>query len=37
MPNTIEGQADYWKKYYNTEGGKGDPEHFVEAVKKYLR
>ena len=37
MPNTIEGQADYWKKYYNTEGGKGDPEHFVEAVKKWLR
>ena len=37
MPNTIEGQADYWKKYYNTEGGAGDPEHFVESVKKYLR
>ena len=37
MPNSIEGQADYWKKYYNTEGGKGDPEHFVEACKKYLR
>ena len=37
MPNSIEGQADYWKKYYNTEGGKGDPEHFIEACKKYLR
>ena len=37
MPNSIEGQADYWKKYYNTEGGAGDPEHFVESVKKYLR
>ena len=36
MPNTHEGQADYWKKYYNTEGGKGDPEEFVEACKKYL-
>jgi hypothetical protein len=37
MPNTIEGQAAYWKKYYNSEGGKGDPEHFVEVVKKWLR
>ena len=37
MPSSIEGQADYWKKYYNTEGGAGDPEHFVESVKKYLR
>ena len=36
-PNTIEGQANYWKKYYNTEGGKGDPEHFIESVKKWLR
>ena len=37
MPSTIEGQAAYWKKYYNTEGGKGDPEHFVESAKKLLR
>ena len=37
MPSSIEGQADYWKKYYNTEGVAGDPEHFVESVKKYLR
>ena len=37
MPNSIEGQAEYWKKYYNTEGGKGDPEQFIEACKKYLR
>ena len=37
MPSSIDGQADYWKKYYNTEGGKGDPEHFIEACKKYLR
>ena len=36
MPSTIEGQAAYWKKYYNTEGGKGDPEHFVESAKKLL-
>tara|TARA_R100000808_G_scaffold24726_1_gene57892 strand:- start:4138 stop:4626 length:489 start_codon:yes stop_codon:yes gene_type:complete len=37
MPNSVEGKADYWKKYYNTEGGKGDPEHFVEVYQKYLR
>ena len=36
MPSSIEGQADYWKKYYNTEGGKGDPEHFIDACLKYL-
>ena len=37
MPSTIEGKADYWKKYYNTEGGKGDPEHFVEVYQKYIQ
>ena len=37
MPSSVEGQAAYWKKYYNSEGGKGDPEHFVEVVKKWLR
>jgi hypothetical protein len=36
MPNTIEGQAKYWKQYYNTELGKGDPEHFRDACRKYL-
>jgi hypothetical protein len=36
MPNSLEGQAGYWKKYYNTEGGKGDPEHFIESVKKWM-
>ena len=36
VPNTIEGKADYWKKYYNTEGGAGNPEHFVDAAKKWL-
>ena len=27
----IKGQAKYWKKYYNTELGKGTIEHFMEA------
>ena len=34
--DSLEGQAGYWKKYYNTEGGKGDPEHFIESVKKWM-
>jgi 4-diphosphocytidyl-2C-methyl-D-erythritol kinase len=37
MPSTLEGQANYWKKYYNSELGAGDPEHFVEVAKKWLR
>jgi len=37
MPNSVEGLANYWKKYYNTELGAGDPEHFVEVYNKYLR
>ena len=36
LPNSIEGKANYWKKYYNSEGGKGDPEHFIDAYKKWL-
>ena len=36
LPSTLEGQAKYWKKYYNTESGKGDPEHYVDLVKKWL-
>ena len=36
LPTSLEGQADYWKKYYNTEGGKGDPAHFIESVKKWM-
>mgnify|MGYP001162532464 FL=1 len=36
LPKTLEECASQWKKYYNTEGGKGDPEHFVDACLKYL-
>ena len=36
LPNTTQGKADYWKKYYNTEGGAGNPKHFVEAAEKWL-
>jgi len=36
IPNTTKGKAEYWKKYYNTEGGKGHTDHFIEAVRKWL-
>lgn len=35
LPRTLEDQALYWKKYYNTAKGKGTPEHFAEIVSKY--
>jgi hypothetical protein len=31
----IEGLAKYWKKYYNTEKGKGTVEDFVKNYKKF--
>ena len=37
MPNTIEGMADYWKEFYNTVEGKGNPEEFIEQVTKWLK
>ena len=37
LPKTtsIKAQADYWKRVYNTELGKGTPEHFIKANKDY--
>jgi len=29
IPGTKIGRAKYWKKYYNTEAGKGTPEHYL--------
>ena len=31
IPSDIEGRAAYWKKHYNTEGGKGSVKHYLEA------
>ena len=33
LPKTVEGMANYWKKYFNSELGKGDPEEFIEKYK----
>ena len=29
IPNTMEGRAGYWKKFYNTEAGKGTIKHYM--------
>ena len=36
LPNTLEGRAKQWKKYYNTEQGKGTEEKYIDTVKEYL-
>jgi len=33
IPSTIEGQGEYWKKYYNTYLGKGTVDKYVRAAK----
>jgi len=34
--NDILGMANYWKKYYNTEKGKGSPEDFLNKASLVL-
>jgi len=31
IPTTLEGRAEYWKKYYNTRLGAGTVSHYIEA------
>ena len=31
IPDTVEGQADYWKRHYNTPAGAGTVKHYLEA------
>lgn len=35
VPDTVEGRAVYWKKYYNTSLGKGTVEEYIKNVNKY--
>jgi len=35
IPSTLEGQAAYWKKYYNSEKGAGTVEEYIANYKKY--
>ena len=37
MPDSLEGRASYWKKYYNTDQGKGTQEKYIDMVKEYLK
>lgn len=37
IPDTVEGRAKYWKKYYNTNLGKGTVEKYIKAVEKYKK
>lgn len=36
-PDDIEELANYWKKYYNTNEGRGRPKDFVYHYKKYVQ
>lgn len=35
IPTTLEGRAEYWKKYYNSEKGAGTPEAYIKRVKAF--
>lgn len=34
IPDTLDGRAAYWKKWYNSTEGKGTPEGYIEKVKE---
>ncbi|KAL9658426.1 hypothetical protein ABK040_005970 [Willaertia magna] len=33
IPTTLEGQAQYWKSYYNTDSGAGTVQYFIDCCK----
>ena len=35
IPDTLEGQAKYWKKYYNTSKGKGTVEQYITNYRRF--
>ena len=37
LENTVEGMAHYWKKYYNSDLGKGDPKEFIERYENVTK
>ena len=37
IPDTVESRAKYWKKYYNTNLGKGTVEKYIKAVEKHKK
>ena len=36
IPSSLEGQAQYWKKWYNTPLGKGTVDDYLSAYYKYV-
>lgn len=36
IPDTLLGQAHYWKTYYNTEAGAGTEEEYIAAWHRYV-
>lgn len=37
VPSTLEGQANYWKKYYNTVKGAGTVEEYIANYNRYVK
>ena len=35
IPDTIQGRAFYWKRWYNSYAGKGSPEHYLKMNEVY--
>ena len=35
LPETLPGQADYWKKYYNTPHGAGTEQEYLDAWRQF--
>ena len=36
MPDTISGQSQYWKKWYNSAEGLGKASEYIDQVSKYI-
>ena len=34
IPQTTEGQAKYWKRYYNTSEGDGEEQDFIDCANR---
>jgi hypothetical protein len=36
IPNTLEGRAEYWKAWHNSEAGAGEPEEYVSNANRLI-
>lgn len=36
IPESLRGQAEYWKKHYNTEAGAGTPAEYIANYRTYV-